>query len=79
MGPGLKPATTRTDPEGVSGEWSIDGRPTATLPRGLYRIRITKDGVNLPARYNVQSTLGREVFAPPRQAELSIELALRSR
>jgi hypothetical protein len=79
LGPGLKPATAKTDPEGVTGTWTIDGQPAGDLPRGLYRIRITKDGANIPPRYNVQTTLGREVFSVPRQGDLSIELALRSR
>jgi hypothetical protein len=79
MGPSLKTATTTTGPEGVSGTLQIDGKSVTTLPPGLYRLRVTKDGTNLPARYNTQTTLGREVFADPRQGEATIALSLRSR
>jgi hypothetical protein len=79
LGAGLKPVTTTTDKDGVSGMFQVDGKSFATLPPGLYRIRVTKDGTNLPARFNTQTTLGREVYADPRQGDATIELALRSR
>jgi hypothetical protein len=79
MGKSLKPATTTTDRDGVAAMFQVDGKSFATLPPGLYRIRVTKDGTNIPARYNTQTTLGREVYADPRQGDATIELALRSR
>src|SRR5262249_36843615 len=79
LGPSLKTATTTTDKEGVGGAFQVEGASLTALPPGLYRIRITKGGVNLPARYNTQTTLGREVFPDPRQGEVMIDLALSSR
>ncbi len=79
MGPGLKTATTTTDQAGVSGTFQVDGKSYTSLPPGLYRIRVTKDGTNIPARYNTQTTLGQEVLAEPRQGEITVELSLRSR
>lgn len=79
MGTSLKTATTTTDPDGASGVFQVDGKSFTSLPPGLYRIRVTKDGTNLPARYNTQTTLGREVVADPRQGDITIELPLRSR
>jgi hypothetical protein len=49
------------------------------LAPGLYRIRVTKDGVSIPARFNTQTILGKEVFHNPRAAEVSVELELASR
>lgn len=79
LGASLRPATTTTDKDGVSGLFQVEGKSFPTLPPGLYRIRVTKDGTNLPARYNTQTTLGREVYADPRQGDATIELVLRSR
>jgi hypothetical protein len=79
LGAGLKPATATTSAEGVAGAFQVEGQSLATLPPGLYRVRVTKDGTNLPARYNTQTTLGREVVTDPRQGEATIDLALRSR
>jgi hypothetical protein len=79
MGASLKTATATTDHEGATGAFRLDGRSVAALPPGLYRLRITRDGTNLPARYNTHTTLGREVFPAPRQGEVTIDLALSSR
>ena len=79
MGSGLKTATAKTDKDGNTGTFDVGGQAFATLPPGLYRVRVTKDGATIPARYNTQSTLGREVMSDPRSGDATIELALRSR
>ncbi len=79
MGNGLKTATATTDKDGTCAAFAIDGRPFTSLPAGFYRIRVTKEGMKLPARYNTQTTLGCEVFADPRQGEATIDLLLTSR
>jgi hypothetical protein len=79
MGLSLKAVTTTTDNAGSSGLFMVDGSSFASLPAGLYRIRVTKEGMSIPARYNTQTTLGRELVIAPRQGEATIELALRSR
>ena len=35
------------------------------VPPGFYLVRITKAGVNIPAKYNTQTTLGAEVSNDP--------------
>jgi hypothetical protein len=79
MGPGLKAATGKTDATGTIGSFEVDGQAFADLSPGLYRIRVTKDGTNIPARYNTQSTLGREVIIESRETQAVIELALRGK
>jgi hypothetical protein len=79
MGTSLKSGTTTTDKDGLSGTFQVDGRSFASLPPGLYRIRVTKDGAPIPARYNTQTTLGREVMIDPRHGDASIDLTLSSR
>jgi hypothetical protein len=79
MGASLQTATATTSQEGVSGTFQVDGNAFATLPPGLYRLRVTKGGTNIPARYNTQTTLGREVISDPRQGDATLEIALRSR
>lgn len=62
----------------IAGEGGVPG-----LPCGLYKITVSKKGASgseeIPARYNAQTTLGREVFADPRGAAPSIELNLTSK
>jgi hypothetical protein len=35
--------------------------PPPGIPPGIYRVEITKDGEEIPAKYNTESTLGQEV------------------
>jgi hypothetical protein len=79
MGSAFKPAIGKTDEAGRCDVYEIDGKPFRGLSAGLYRIQVTKDGMNIPARYNTQTTLGREVFPNPRLGEVTIELLLLSR
>jgi EF hand len=79
MGSVLKTAMAKTDARGTCGEFQIEGKTFRGLAAGLYRIQITKDGVAIPSKYNVQTILGREVIDDPRAGQLSIELNLTSR
>ena len=76
---GLRPATATTDETGMAGTFHADGRSGTGLVAGLYRIRVTKAGTSLPARYNSQSTLGREVLTDARVGEARIDLTLTGR
>jgi hypothetical protein len=65
LGSQFVPATGLTDQNGeaapavpVSGPDDAHG-----VPAGFYRVQITKDGENIPARYNTETILGLEVFA----------------
>ena len=55
---------------------SNEGLAATDLPSGFYRIRVTKDDAKLPARYNTQTILGRELVIEPRQAAMTIDLPL---
>jgi EF hand len=79
MGPALKPATAVTDKDGVVGTFQVDGKSATSIPAGLYRIKVTKEGTTIPPRFNTDTTLGREVVNEPRQGGATIELALSSR
>jgi hypothetical protein len=79
MGGAIKEATGTTDEAGRCDVYTIDGQPHRGLAAGLYKIKVTKDGVNIPARFNTQTVLGREVFHNPRTGEVTIELNLSSR
>jgi hypothetical protein len=79
MGPGFKPATAVTDKDGVTGTFQVDGKSATAIPAGLYRVKVTKEGTSLPARFNADTILGREVVNEPRQGGATVELALTSR
>jgi len=79
MGGGIKEAIGTTDEAGRCDVYQIDGQPHRGLPAGLYKIKVTKEGVNVPARFNTQTVLGREVFHNPRMGEVTIDLYLSSR
>ena len=79
MGGTLKSGTAKTDADGRCVEYSVDGKTYRGLAPGLYRIQITKDGVTIPAKYNTQTILGKEIFHDPRSGEVSIQLDLYSR
>jgi len=79
MGGAVKAATGKTDKDGGCVVYEIEGKPHSGLAPGLYRIRVTKDGASIPARFNTQTTLGQEVFHNPRAAEVNVELELVSR
>jgi hypothetical protein len=62
----------------VKGDGGVPG-----LPVGLYKITVSKKGgggaEEIPAKFNAQTTLGREVFADPRGGSPTIEVNLTSR
>jgi hypothetical protein len=65
MGPTFKPATGTTQETGTT-MMQIDGQ--AAVPYGYYRVEVSKKDSGgkelIPARYNTQTTLGREVASP---------------
>lgn len=66
LGSDIKTAFGTTNEAGQAGiVIPPEDRPDPTLPGGiqfgLYKVRITKDGVNIPARYNTETILGQEV------------------
>lgn len=87
MGPNFKPATGTTGPEGFA-PLSAEGPQQGFVPYGFYRIEVSKKAANgkeiIPARYNTQTTLGKE-FAPARaqdrrgQSDDTITLRLTSK
>lgn len=69
----------KTDVRGVvqlSGPGGVPG-----LPCGLYRITVSKKGAGalelIPAKYNANTTLGREISADPRSGDSAIHLDLK--
>jgi hypothetical protein len=79
MGQAVKPAVGTTNEFGRCDEYKIDGKTYRGVGPGLYKIQVTKDGAAIPARFNTQTVLGKEVFHNPREAEVSIELFLVSK
>lgn len=79
MGPSLKTAVGTTDADGRCSEYRIAGKLYRGLSPGLYKIQVTKDGAAIPARFNGQTVLGKEVFHDPHRAEDFVELKLTSR
>lgn len=63
LGENVKTATGKTDLNGVAaisvGMSERSGSPG--VAPGLYRVEITKDGENIPAKYNTATTIGQEV------------------
>ncbi len=68
MGASFKPATGTTDASG-SAVLQVEGLEQGVVPYGHYRIEVSRQGAGgkelIPARYNTQTILGREV-APAR-------------
>jgi hypothetical protein len=68
MGPIFKPATATTGAEGFA-PLKVEGPQEGFLPYGFYRVEVSKKGNGgkeiIPAKYNTQTTLGKE-FAPAR-------------
>jgi hypothetical protein len=63
LGTGVPAAEATT---GVTGSASVS-IPKATpqgIAVGFYRVEVTKDGENIPATYNTESTLGSAAFGP---------------
>jgi hypothetical protein len=65
LGDEIRTATGRTDEYGVA-VLSVpldpnDPGDVSGVHYGLYRVEITKEDMNIPARYNTETTLGQEV------------------
>ncbi len=60
LGENVKAAKGTTDQHGMVVVRTVDSELPGVAP-GLYKVKITKEGMNLPAKYNKQTTLGIEV------------------
>ncbi|NLE38223.1 MAG: hypothetical protein GX621_09390 [Pirellulaceae bacterium] len=60
LGPHVRPAVGTTTEDGVA-PMKTEGADAPGVAPGLYLVRITKDGANLPAKYNIETVLGVEV------------------
>jgi hypothetical protein len=58
LGANVKPATGTTDQRGTAG---MKAEGLMGVAPGLYKVKITKEGMALPAMYNEQTVLGAEV------------------
>jgi hypothetical protein len=61
LGDQLKPATGTTDAAGtVSPDAPYEGGVKGGIAPGFYRVKITKSGEDIPAKYNTETILGQE-------------------
>lgn len=60
LGENFKTAAGRTNADGAA-MLLIPGERLPGLAPGVYRVEITKDGEDIPAKYNTETTLGQEV------------------
>jgi hypothetical protein len=60
LGTKVQAATGVTDKSGIAGVSMPGSDPPGVAP-GLYLVRITKQGEEIPAKYNTETTLGQEV------------------
>jgi len=68
LGSEIKAAKGRTDESGMT-SLSVPNSDIPGIAPGLYKVKITKEGTNLPAQYNTQTTLGAEVARDAKDAE----------
>jgi hypothetical protein len=66
LGDAIQPATATTTSDGLARpSVAKELRPTPDAPPGIapgfYRVEVTKDGADLPAKFNKETTLGMEV------------------
>ncbi len=61
LGGNLRSANGTTDARGRCALREVGGEGMAGVSPGFYRVQITKDGQNIPAKYNTETTLGQEV------------------
>jgi hypothetical protein len=67
LGASVKMATGTTDPSGAASV-SIANAEYPGVAAGLYKVKITKGGMNLAAKYNDQTILGTEVASDAKDA-----------
>ena len=79
MGGKLPTASGKANELGYCDQFAVEGKTYRGLGAGLYKIQVTKEGVSIPARFNTQTTLGRELYPDPRAGQPTIELPLSSR
>jgi len=62
LGDEIRPATGVTDAQGIA-TLTVQGDPDGPpgVPPGLYRVSITKEGADIPTKYNTETILGQEV------------------
>ena len=75
----ISEATAQTGADGTATNFTANGRTTPGLASGVYRVAVTRSGVNIPAKFNTQTTLGCEVSAGGRGGSSILELKLTSR
>ncbi|MBN2216110.1 MAG: hypothetical protein JW719_01910 [Pirellulales bacterium] len=68
LGAEVQPASGTTDPYGRA-TLNIENSKIPGIAPGLYKVKITKDGMNIPAKYNTETTLGAEVARDAKDAE----------
>jgi hypothetical protein len=63
LGNDIKPGTGKTDKTGIAllSIPAVGPRPWSGMAPGFYRVEITKDGDEIPAQYNSETTLGHEI------------------
>jgi len=72
----LSKATAKTGPDGTVNKYTINGSDSPGIPSGVYRIAVTKDGANIPAKFNTETTLGCEISGGGRGGSSTRELKL---
>lgn len=79
MGPSIKEARATTDEHG-GGTFQIEGEPLKGAHCGIYRVEVSKKDANgketVPAKYNVETTLGVDVGPGGTMSESSLVLKL---
>jgi hypothetical protein len=68
LGPNIKNSSGTTGETGMA-VLSIPNADRQGVPFGLYKVRITKEDMNLPAKCNTQTILGAEVAPDAKNAE----------
>lgn len=67
LGTELKPGTGVTDQFGMATMTNENAGSASGLSPGFYRVKVTKPGDNIPAKYNTATELGTEVPQSERQ------------
>jgi hypothetical protein len=79
LGAEIKPATGKTDQNGMammSVQTKGPGDPPG-VPPGFYRVEVTSPSLNIPAKYNTETTLGQEVALDNRDLQQGIAFDLK--